>query len=190
MNFISALFVNRGSFWSGPEDLSQYNHFGNLNLSVISRGMRSSNEFPWQYRLQGGVTYFVHNKSLRPRQPDAGTVISVLLNPWLRRFRGQGGVSLTFREPSKIFSRNLCIAEIVLLMRILSWNFVRVPKAMLWHVYKFSAWNMICGIVYFREIILESLWHVSEATPITSVQQCCRSGDHYLSYYPGALSVD
>ena len=41
-----------------------------------------------------------------------------------------GGVSLTFREFSKIFSQNLCIAEIILLMRISSWNFVRVPKAM------------------------------------------------------------
>ena len=43
-----------------------------------------------------------------------------------------GAVSLTFGELSKILSRNLCIAEIVLLMRISSWNFVRVPKAMLW----------------------------------------------------------
>ena len=40
---------------------------------------------------------------------------------------------------SKIFSRNLCIAEIVVHMRISSWNFVRVPKAMLWaHVQSFS----------------------------------------------------
>ena len=48
-------------------------------------------------------------------------------------------VSLTFRELSKIFSWNLCIAEIVVLMRISSWNFVRVPKAWLWaHVQSFS----------------------------------------------------
>ena len=47
-------------------------------------------------------------------------------------FIGQGGVSLMFRELSKVFSRNLCIAEIVLVMRISSWNFVCVPKAMLW----------------------------------------------------------
>ena len=52
---------------------------------------------------------------------------------------GLGVVSLTFRELSKIFSRNLCIAEIVLLMRISSRNFVRVPKAMLWaHIQSFS----------------------------------------------------
>ena len=42
-----------------------------------------------------------------------------------------GVVSLTFRELSKKFSRNFCIAEIVLLLRISSWNFVRVPKAIL-----------------------------------------------------------
>ena len=51
----------------------------------------------------------------------------------------QGVVSLTFHELSKIFSWNFCIAEILLLMRISSWNFVRVPKAMLWaHVQSFS----------------------------------------------------
>ena len=41
-----------------------------------------------------------------------------------------GVVSLTFRELSKIFSPILCIAEIVLIMRISSWNFVRVLKVM------------------------------------------------------------
>ena len=50
----------------------------------------------------------------------------------------QGVVSLTFCELSKIFSRNLCIAEIVLLMKISNWNFVRVPNAMLWaHIQSF-----------------------------------------------------
>ena len=39
-------------------------------------------------------------------------------------------------------------------MRISSWNFVRVPKA-----------NVISGIVYFRDIILESSWNLSETTP-------------------------
>ena len=49
-----------------------------------------------------------------------------------------GGL-LTFGELSKIFSRNLRIAEIVLLMTISSWNFVRGPKSMLWaHVQSFS----------------------------------------------------
>ena len=49
-----------------------------------------------------------------------------------------GVVSLTFHELSKIFSRKLCIAKIVLVIRISSWNFVRVPKALLWaHVQSF-----------------------------------------------------
>ena len=51
----------------------------------------------------------------------------------------QGVVSRTFRELSKIFSRNLCVVEIALPMSISSWNFVRVPKAKLWtHVHSFS----------------------------------------------------
>ena len=59
--------------------------------------------------------------------------------PALVCFVHQGVVSLMFCELSKIFSWKLCIAEIVLLMRISSWNFVRVPKAMLWaHVQSFS----------------------------------------------------
>ena len=50
-----------------------------------------------------------------------------------------GFVSLTFCELSKIFSRNVCVAEITLLMSISSWNFVRVHKAMLWaHVQSFT----------------------------------------------------
>ena len=52
---------------------------------------------------------------------------------------GLGVVSLTFHELSKIFSRISCTAEIVLLMRISSWHFVRVPTEMLWtHVQSFS----------------------------------------------------
>ena len=53
-------------------------------------------------------------------------------------------------------------------MKIPSWNFVRVP--MLWaHKKNFQldilTVNVICGIVYFRDIILESSWNVSETTP-------------------------
>ena len=60
-------------------------------------------------------------------------------------------------------------------MRISSLNFVRVPKAMLWaqshalgtHT-KFQLEilniNVFFGIVYFREIILESLWNINETT--------------------------
>ena len=62
-------------------------------------------------------------------------IVPVLVKwPWMVWIKStvtkpQGVVSLTFRELSKILSRNLCIAEIVLVIRISSWNFVRVPKA-------------------------------------------------------------
>ena len=53
--------------------------------------------------------------------------------------RYQGVVSLIFPELSKIFPWNFGIAEIVFLMWISSWNFVHVPKVMLWvHVQSFS----------------------------------------------------
>ena len=59
-------------------------------------------------------------------------------------------------------------------MTIPSWNFVRVPKAKshaLGTRTKFQLEirhaNVIFGIVYFREIILESSWNVSETTPST-----------------------
>ena len=44
-------------------------------------------------------------------------------------------------------------------MTISSWNFVRVPKAML----DILTVNVISGIVYFRKI-LESSWNISETT--------------------------
>ena len=80
-------------------------------------------------------------------------------------------VSLMFHELTKIFSPNLCIAEIVVLMRILSCNFVHVPKAMLWaHVLSFSRKSSLyiwfSGIVNFREIILESSQNVIKTTPL------------------------
>ena len=55
-------------------------------------------------------------------------------------------------------------------MRISSWNFVRLPKAIaLGTCTKFQLEiliiNVISGIVYFNEIILESYWNVSEAFP-------------------------
>ena len=71
----------------------------------------------------------------------------------------QGDVSLTFHELSKIFSRNLYITKIVLLMRISSWKCARVPKAQILNI------NVISGIAYFREIILESSRNVNETTP-------------------------
>ena len=52
---------------------------------------------------------------------------------WWRHLLPRG----VFRELSKMFTRNLCIAEIIL-MRISSWNFVRVQTL---YTYKVSAWN-------------------------------------------------
>ena len=71
--------------------------------------------------------------------PWANAVKAAYLNELPLFTACQGVVSLTFHELSKIFSRILCTAEIVLLMRMSSWHFVRVPKAMLWaHVQSFS----------------------------------------------------
>ena len=73
--------------------------------------------------------------------------------------------SLTFGELSKIFSWNLCIAEIELLVRNSSWNFVYVPTAM----YKVSAWysHNHCDFWHcmFSRDYLVSSWNVSETIP-------------------------
>ena len=56
--------------------------------------------------------------------------------------QGLGSVSLAFLKLSKTLSQNLCIAEIELLMKISSWNFVCVPKACFWaNIQNVSAWN-------------------------------------------------
>ena len=71
----------------------------------------------------------------------------------------------------QIFSRNLWFAEILLLMKISSRIFVRVPKSMLWaQVQIFSLLeiftiHLISGVVYIREIILESPRNDSERLP-------------------------
>ena len=81
-------------------------------------------------------------------------------------------VSLTFHEFSKIFSRNLCTAEMVLLMRISSWNSVRVAKAWLWiHATRTQFQleiiiiNVIYVTVYFREIILSARETLAKQAP-------------------------
>ena len=67
-----------------------------------------------------------------------------------------GDVSLTIHELSKIVSWNLYITKIVLLIRISSWNFARVPKAMLWARTKFQleilSWHCIFSRNYFGEL--------------------------------------
>ena len=103
-----------------------------------------------------------------------GWDVFVVVGGWVGGGAGGGGgvvvvcVSLMFQfcELSKI-SRNLCIAEIALLMRISSWNFVCVPKAMLWtHVQssslKFSSLMVflelyICARLFwrFREMLVK-----------------------------------
>ena len=60
---------------------------------------------------------------------------------------------------------SLCIAEIVLPVRISSWNFVRVPKATKFQ-FEILTMNVISGIVYFCEIILEGLWNVGKTPPV------------------------
>ena len=79
-----------------------------------------------------------------------------------------------FRELFKIFSQNLYLTKIVLLMRISSWNFVRVPKGTR---SKFQleilSINVISGIAYFRELIFESSQNVSETIPSCSVSHIC-----------------
>ena len=67
----------------------------------------------------------------------------------------------------KTISRNLCFAEIVLVMRISSSNYVHVHKAVLWaHIQNFQLKiiniNVISGIAHFREVILESSRNVNE----------------------------
>ena len=89
--------------------------------------------------------------------------------PWLL-----GVVSLMFHELSKIISRKCTMPEMTFMVRISSWNCVRVPKA----------WSTNSAIHKFRENILESLWNISETTPWTSFQykDClfrCRDS-HYL----------
>ena len=51
----------------------------------------------------------------------------------------QGAVSLTFRELSKEILRKYTMPKIPFMVKISSWNFVRVPKAWLWaHLQSFS----------------------------------------------------
>ena len=81
-----------------------------------------------------------------------------------------GVVSLTFGELSKILSRNLCITEIV---PHFVWEFeaeiVYVLNPCCGTRTKFQLEtliiNVISGILYFRKIILETSWNVSESTP-------------------------
>ena len=79
-----------------------------------------------------------------------------------------GSISLTFHELSKIFFRNLCIADFILLLKFQAEPLYVCQSHALDTNKKFQLEILIIfvisGIVYFCEIILESLWIVSETT--------------------------
>ena len=81
-----------------------------------------------------------------------------------------GGVSLTFRELSKIFSRNLCISEIVLVCQ--SHALGTRTKFQL----EILTTNVISGVVNFHEIILETSRNVFETTPWSLCVAPCPCG--------------
>ena len=92
------------------------------------------------------------------------------LSAWSIELKGQGVVSLTFRELSEIISQKYTIPENTFILRISSWNFVRVPKAWLWAHLKIWAWNShqkydFCNTHKSRENILENLQSVNETPP-------------------------
>ena len=64
--------------------------------------------------------------------------------------KSQGIDSLAFGELPKLLSRNLCVAEIMLSVGVSSWKFVHTDNVSVFTIY------VITGIVYFRELILES----------------------------------
>ena len=106
----------------------------------------------WLGHEVGHPLYLPQSRSHNPKtrwllkQLSGGPLLGARATCWVnhRGLNGfaeasQGIVSLTFRNLSKIFSRNVCVLEIALSISISSWNFVRVPKAMLWaHLQIFS----------------------------------------------------
>ena len=107
----------------------------------IQYGIPPRNLYPWEHRWIGNIGTPKHAHPCKCTY----TLIDALGVSWL-----------TFSNISTIFSRNLCIAEIILPTRISSWNFVRVP---LGTRAKFQldilTVNVISGILYLHEIILE-----------------------------------
>ena len=82
--------------------------------------------------------------------------LSYLVVPCLFVFPGYPGVvSITFHGLSKIITANLCIAEIVFIMRIMA-----LGTCMQFQL-EFLTINVIFGNVYFLQIILESLRSVN-----------------------------
>ena len=150
--------------WSLPHNHS-YNHFSwpvykHIHLSgqfwlqgVLQGHQHSSGQTSWENNIpltinDKGVNHsrlinspgLVAGGGIQSPTPWSSTEFHATTIPLtLTHVPHQGVVSLTFCKLSKIFSRNLCVAEIALPTSISSWNFVRVPKAMLWaHVQSFS----------------------------------------------------
>ena len=87
---------------------------------------------------------------------------------WNRHQTILGVVSQTFRELSKIISRKCTAPEITFMVRISSWNFVRVPMALGTRT-KFQleilTRSTISTIYIFRDNCLESSRNVNETPP-------------------------
>ena len=118
-------------------------------------------------------TYGIPNlQSLCPQIKCSSTIKAISRN-------SAGGVSLTFRELSKIFSRNFYLIKIAFLWEFQAETVHVCPNPRFGHTYKVSALNsryVISGIVYFREIILESSRNVSETTPWFPSYICSQLG--------------
>ena len=101
---------------------------------------------PWWVN-GGGEWYFLRTVGHVPLffpliKTGWGTFISMVYDNYFRliaKVRDQGVVSQTYHELAKIISWKYTTPEITFMVKISSWNFVRVPKAWLWaHVQSFS----------------------------------------------------
>ena len=155
-----------------------------IHLSPVdshNKGAVMQKVFPCQYNQlpsQAAFTMKVHDVQSYPSVCSMEHYLwlthPVNGDKWLRHqllatCHHQGVVSLTFRELSKIISRKYTLPVIKFLVRVSSWNFVRVPKAWLWARTKFQ-FEMLIGSAIsathkFRDNILESSRNVSETTP-------------------------
>ena len=93
------------------------------------------------------------------------------------------GCFINISPALQILSRNLYIADIVLLVIISNWKFVPVPKTMRTKFqFEILTINVISGLVYFREIIFKSSRNVSER-PLGFMDQA------YFSHYNRDCSI-
>ena len=118
---------NCGSYQSSPSSLS------NPAISLYALLMSPNNltiirlsSITYWYILPSIIVLLFFNFSIRDGD-WGGCVDGGCFCGWVL-----GVVSLTFHELSKIISRKYTILEITFMVRISSWNFVRVLKAWLW----------------------------------------------------------